>query len=280
MLWRSGRPDDAEATYRRAIDFFEQHEAEIAADKSDGVPLAIVIDSVWLADFLGCTDREDEAAKFIRQAAISARRVTRPVDLSLAHYFIALNQARLNDVAGYRETCKALVDVPVDNADDFTKVRTILTWCHLSGAIEDLNLLVERAQELAAHNSIDEPHIVPYVVGAALYRAGKYVEAAESLEKSVALYPSDAQPGDRIINWQRLFLAMAKWQQGQRDEGRRLLAEIQPAIDQELRSTSTPMNYRITLEVLRREAETMIGKTNAAEAPNDGNSTPTTRATN
>jgi serine/threonine protein kinase/Tfp pilus assembly protein PilF len=269
MLWRSGRPDDAEAAYRRAIETFDQHEADIAADKSDSAPLTIVIDSVWLADFLGCTDRGDEAAKFIHKAVLNAKRLTKPFELALAHYHIALLQARLGDVARYRETCKALVDVPVDNADDFTKARTILTWCHLSGAIEDLSLPVNRARELAAHNSIDQPHIVPYVLGAALYRAGKYEVAEKSLEESVTLYPSDPQPGDRIINWQRLFLAMAKWQQGQRDEGRQLLAEIQPAIDEELRSTTTPMNYRVTLEVLRREAEALIekNKDEATEKP-------------
>lgn len=276
LLWRSGRLDDAEATYRRAIDTFDQHESDIAADKSEGVPLSIVIDSIWLADYLGCTGRKDEAAKFIRKAALNARRTTKPFDTALAHYFIALIQARLGDVAGYRETCKALVNMPISNTDDFTRGRTILTWCHLEGALADLSLPVTYAQELAAHNAVDQPHIVPYVLGAALYRAGKYEEAAENLEKSIALYPSDAQPGDRIINWQRLFLAMTKWRQGQPDEARRLVAEIQPAIDEELRSTTTPMNYRITLEVLRREAETLIGQKNAAEAPNNGNSIPAT----
>ncbi|HJS08442.1 MAG TPA: serine/threonine-protein kinase, partial [Pirellulales bacterium] len=266
MLWRSARPDEAEAAYRRAKEIFEQHEADIEADKSEGVPFAIVIDCIWLADYLGCTGHADEAAKFIANAAINARRTTKPFEMALAHYLIALVQARLGDDAGYRETCKALIDVPVDNADDFTKVRTILTWCYAPNAIGDLSLPVKRAEDLAAHNAIDQPHVVPYVLGAALYRAGMYEEAAVELEKSIAAYPSDPQPGDRINNLQRLFLAMTKWHRGQQDEARRLLAEIQTAIDEELRSTTTQMNYRITLEVLRREAEDLIDKEFADEA--------------
>jgi tetratricopeptide (TPR) repeat protein len=178
----------------------------------------------------------------------------------------------LGDEAGIRETCAALVDAPVVSADDMAKARTILTWCLAPEAIEDLSLPVKRAEELAAHNSIDSPHIVPYILGTALYRAGQYERAAVELEKSIAAYPSEPQLGDRIINWQRLILAMTKWQLDQCDEARQLLTEIQPAIDEELHSLSTPFNYRLTLEVLRREAEALIGKEEANEAVQNKNS--------
>jgi serine/threonine protein kinase len=256
--WLTSRPDEAEAAYRRAIDIFDQREAEIEADDSAGVPSAINIDSVWLAYYLACTERPDEAAEFIRKAALHARRVTDPFELALAHYWTALVQIRLGDDAGYRESCAALANIPVGSADESTNARTIITWCHAPGAIEDLNVLVKRAEELEAHNAIDPPHIVPYVLGAALHRAGQYQRAAEKLEQSIAMYPSDPQLGDQTINWQRLFLAMTKWQLGERDNAQQLFAEIQPAIDAELHSLSTPFNYRLTLEVLRREAETMI----------------------
>jgi serine/threonine protein kinase/tetratricopeptide (TPR) repeat protein len=257
--WLTGRPKDAETAYCRAVEIYNQHEAEeIAADTTSSVHSTINIDSVWLAYYLGCIHREDEAAKFIRKAVLSARRVTEPIPSALAFYQTALVQIRFGDNAGYQESCKALVDLSLASADDSTKARTILTWCHAPDAIEDLSLTVKRAEELAAHNSIDSPHIIPYIVGAAHYRAGHYERAALEFEKSIATYPTDSHIGDRIINWQRLFLAMTKWQLSQQDEARQLLAEIQPAIDAELHSLSTPFNYRLTLEVLRREAETMI----------------------
>jgi tetratricopeptide (TPR) repeat protein len=235
----------------------------------------INIDSVWLAYYLGCTRREHKAAEFVRKAALNAKRLKDPTQLALALYWTALVQVRLGDDAGYRETCKALIDVPVSSADDFTKARTILTWCHAPNALDDVSLPVKRAEELAAHNSFDQPHFVPYILGAALYRAGQYERAAEKLEASIAAYPKDPPLGDRIINWQRLFLAMTKWQLGQRDDARRLLAETQPAIDEELKSPATPFNYRVTLEVLRREAEALIGQNKADEGPNKDDPKPT-----
>ena len=64
----------------------------------------------------------------------------------------------------------------------------------------------------------------------------------------------------------RLFLAMTKWQLGQRDEARRLLAEIQSAIHEKLKSPSTPFDNRLFLEVLCREAEALIDLKEADEA--------------
>jgi serine/threonine protein kinase len=279
--WLRERPEEAEAAYRRAIEIYDQHEAEeVAADTSSNVDSVINIDSVWLAYYLGCTDRDGKAAEFIRKAARSARRLTAPVDSAHALYWTALVQARLGDDAGYRETCKALVDVPVASADDSTKLITIITWCHAPAAIDDLSLPVKRAEELAAHNSFDWPHIVPYTLGAALYRDGQYERAAVELEKSIAAYPSDPQIGARTVNWQRLFLAMTKWQLGKREEAQLLLAAIQPAIDEELRSLATPFNFRLTLEVLRREAEALIGQEadDAVENVAPNQSAPTTNS--
>ncbi|MEI4908457.1 hypothetical protein Q8G40_30710, partial [Klebsiella pneumoniae] len=74
----------------------------------------------------------------------------------------------------------------------------------------------------------------PYILGVALYRAGQYERAAVELEKSIA-----AQGDSLLVNIQRLFLAMTKWQLGERDEARRLLAEIQSAIGEKYKSLNT-----------------------------------------
>jgi tetratricopeptide (TPR) repeat protein len=259
LHWLTGRPEEAEAAYCLARDIYDQHEAaETAADKHAELASAINIDSVCLAHYFGCTQRADEAAKFLRKAALSANRVAEPAELATALYWTALVQIRLGDTAGYRETCKALVDVPIASGDDIAKAGMILTWCHAPKALEDLSLPVKRAEELAARNSFDVPFLAPYVLGIALYRDGQYERAASELEKSIAAYPNAPHTRDRIINCQRLLLAMTKWQRNQRAEARQMLAEIQPAIDQELASLSTLFNYRLMLEVLRREAENLI----------------------
>ena len=59
---------------------------------------------------------------------------------------------------------------------------------------------------------------------------------------------------------------MTKWAKGQQVEARRLFAEAQRAIDKELQLPSIQIHRRATLEVLRREAEALIGKVPIDEA--------------
>jgi hypothetical protein len=75
---------------------------------------------------------------------------------------------------------------------------------------------------------------------------------------------------------------MTKWEQGERDAARRMLADLQPAINEWLQ---TPSHYQTIvnswhrpahLEVIRREAETMIGQNETNEAVENNN--PTTDA--
>jgi serine/threonine protein kinase len=150
----------------------------------------------------------------------TARQVARANE----YFTEAIAQLRAGDVAGYREKCKALVDVPVADLDDDTKLRQIHVWALAPNALEDSSLPATRAEALAADNSIEQPHIVLYVLGAALYRDGQYDRAADTLENSIAVYPSDAPIEVATIHFQRLLLAMSRWQQGKQDEARRLLA--------------------------------------------------------
>ena len=132
---------------------------------------------------------------------------------------------------------------------------------------------MKRAEEFVANHSLDQRHFKRMVLGAALYRAGHYDRAADELKESIAVYPSDPPLGFATLNQQRLLLAMTQWQQGHKDEARRLFSETQPAIEQELQTPSIPFSRHATLEVLRREAEALIGQEAAREAvENEGHS--------
>jgi hypothetical protein len=71
---------------------------------------------------------------------------------------------------------------------------------------------------------------------------------------------------------------MNNWQLGQKDDARRLLAETQLAIDNELQSLALNWNRRVTLELLRDEAETLIQANEVTEAVEsvESHSAPTT----
>jgi tetratricopeptide (TPR) repeat protein len=172
-------------------------------------------------------------------------------------FIVAIAQLHAGDEAGYRATCKALVEVPADGVDDPTRLRQIHACTLAPNALKDMSLVVKRAEELAADNSLEQPHAVLYALGAALYRNGQYDRAADELEKSIAAYPSDPRLGFQGINFQRLMLAMTKWQLGKKDEARRILVETEPVLDQEIQSTPY-FAFKSALEVLRREAKALI----------------------
>jgi tetratricopeptide (TPR) repeat protein len=197
-----------------------------------------------------------------------------------AYFYLGITQLRLGDQAGYRAACKALAELPFSTASDNTKVLTILTWCYGPDALDDMSIVVKRAEELTARNPFGFAHL-EYLLGAALLRAGQYDRAAKLLEHSIEVYPTDPplKPGAASINFQRLLLAMTKWRQGQRDEARRWLAAAQQGIDQEYQPPSPMLDFRIPMEALRREAETLIEPKEADEASNNDNPTPITTLT-
>src|SRR5262245_53678659 len=125
-------------------------------------------------------------------------------------------------------------------------------------ALEDMSLVVKCAEQLVANNSLGQRHVVLQVSGAALLRAGKYEQASERLEQSIATYPKSPATDQDIINFQRLFLVMTEWKRGEQDAARRLFAETLPDLDKQLHSPSCNWLYRLGLEVLRREAKAMI----------------------
>jgi tetratricopeptide (TPR) repeat protein len=271
--WRLDKREDAAASFRRAMDLYDERAIEIAAPIE--APINIVWDKIYMAYYLVATQREDRVPELAREAADAAKLVTDPAAKAQAHFVLALLQARLGDLTGYREACKALLDVDFASASDVTKVQTILAWILASDALEDMSLVVKRAEEYAAHNSLGLPHIELFQWGAAHLRAGQYDHAAELLEKSIDVYPSDPPPppGAMSINYQRLLLAMTKWRQGQHDEARRLLAEAQAATDDELKPPSLLFELQMTTEALRREAEELIEPKEADEAVENKNRT-------
>src|SRR5439155_26254291 len=89
-------------------------------------------------------------------------------------------------------------------------------------------------------------------LGAALYRAGRFAAAAGQLREAGALKPDPRT--SPCYTW--LFLAMAHQRQGNADEARRWLAKAVEALDSEL--VNAPWNRRLTLQLLRREAEELV----------------------
>jgi tetratricopeptide (TPR) repeat protein len=278
VQWRSGRPDDAEERFRTAMEIYDQHAAKIAADIAADpfhhINLEIIYAHLDYAFFSIATYREQEAAEFVRKAAFRAKRLDDPAELANSLRSIALAQLRLDDEAGYRATCKEMANLPIDSTDDLTKLRWIYTLCMWPDSIEHMSAVVQLADRLVANNSLGQRHKVLYASGSALFRDGQYQRAADRLEESIAVHPKHPLPADDIFNYQRLWLAMAKWKLGHEDAARRLLAEALPDVDQQIESPSCLADHRAHLEILREEAESLIGPKEADEARRDDNPIP------
>jgi hypothetical protein len=239
---------------------------DIASDPFPGINLEIIYSHLHYAFFLVATHREQEAAEYVRRATLSAKRLADSVDMANALRSIALAQLRLDDKAGYRATCKVMADLPIDSADDLTKLRWINMLCCGPDALEDMSLVVQRAEQLVANNSLGQRHFVLFASGSALFRDGQYQRAAERLEESIAVYPKSPEPGLDIINWQRLFLVMTKWKLGEQEAARQLLAETISDVDKRIESPSCLPDYRAWLEILRRETVALCERNDADEA--------------
>jgi serine/threonine protein kinase len=247
-------PDRAELHLKQALDLNRQ-----VFGASDEHVANSLVDYAWN---LGAQSRYAEAEACVREAASIYQKLdSNPqVSSSLANalYLMALAQLRLGDKAGYRATCKALVDLPVQSWDDVLRSRPIWPVCLAPSALDDMSRLVKRAEEFVAGTSLKNRHFGLYVLGAALFRAGDYERAAQQLEEAIDAYPNVPEFGRDTINYQTLLLAMTRWNQGREDEARKLLTKAQSAVDKELQFSSTNWGRRTSLELLLAEAQALI----------------------
>src|SRR5262245_23355858 len=180
---------EVEAAVRRGIDVYDEHAAEFKGQPTAEVELATSY--AWLANFLATAGRHDEAKAVIRKAADhlahAARRRLAPAVHLQALYYLALGRLRLEDEAGYREACVAMLDVPTDH--DWNKSLCLGTWCLGSHPGEDLRVQLKPAEVLAANHaannyagSFSARWIDLGLLGGLHYRAGQYKQAAQRLE--------------------------------------------------------------------------------------------------
>ena len=174
-------------------------------------------------------------------------------------YYLALIMLKAGDVPGYRDACQSMLkQFAASSLDDELHW---LTWtCALHEAsVDDLNLPLQIAKKLVAQS----PHNESYLsgLGILLYRAGSY-EAAEKILAEAIADNKDTGATTTSAAYPKFFLAMTKSKLSDPAEAKRLLAEIETAVDIELKSNPL-WNRQATLELFRQEAESLIGQTSA-----------------
>jgi serine/threonine protein kinase len=263
-LAAAGRHDEADRAIEEA--WAEMQDYDNLPPEFAQFPTEVADTCAGFAYYYATIGREKDAAEFLRRATLAQERLQNPIDSFNALQTLARMRLRLGDLSGYREACAKLA-VPLSSGandasweywDDEVNMGRIFTCCLGPNAVDDPNVLVKQAEECAAHNRLQAPYLDLVLLGSAHYRAGHYQEAAQYCEESIAQYPSDPPPSHGTVLAPQLFLAMAKWQMGQRDDARSLLREIEPAIEKSLATPNLLWTRQLTKDQLRREAEALI----------------------
>jgi tetratricopeptide (TPR) repeat protein len=260
VLASSGRHDEAERVIEQAWTAMQRYE-ELPPE----FRIYVNYYCAAFACYFATIGRPEQAAQFAHRAALAAEHARNPVESAKAFSCLAIVRLRLGDDAGYREACAKLIQLAPRIVDDGDRLNCIRVP-NLGPDAVDPNLLVKLAQEFAANNSLRTPFVDLNVLGAAHFRARQYEQAAECLEEAVAQIPSDVPPSNGTDFMPPLLLAMTKWQRGAHDEARGMLRELQPRIEERLRSPWIYWDHRAVLEIRWREAEAMIQPKEADEA--------------
>jgi Flp pilus assembly protein TadD len=174
------------------------------------------------------------------------------------------------DLAGYRRTCAEMLQHFGPTED--SEVARWVAWTIILApdAVQPGEQPV-RLAELALQGGPNSDHAI--TLGAALYRAGRFAEAINRLERAAVPPGKDAtKPATYSPAYAWFFLAMAHQRLGHAEEGRRWLGKAIKHVEQETQDPSNQAgqtwNRRLTLQLLRREAEALLN--GAAADPAQG----------
>ena len=249
-----GRLDEAIAAEREALRLRPD------LDEPRQVLDGILLDRIFHADAphlagMGQTEKaEVHLAKMIELS---------PDDVML-RYFRTVVRAFAGDLAGYRGDCAAMLDRFGDT--DKPEVAHWLAWAAVL-APQAVNR-PDRPVALAAAAVASDPNDGRFsnTLGAALYRAGRFDDAVAKLNQVNAAWEQAAtKPIDYSPAYSWFFLALAHQQLGHAEEARRWFDKAVAWAQQEIKSEGVAWNRRLTLELLRREAESVIN--GAADSP-------------
>jgi tetratricopeptide (TPR) repeat protein len=187
-------------------------------------------------------------------AACYARAVQQYPDVAALHHQLALARLIAGDLHGYRCTCTAMFE-RFKTADDLLAAnRLAYASIYAPGAVPDLPAFIQ-----VCERSVPAVAGGERVVGAALYRAGRYEQALERFKQS----HKDFQP--RAWDW--LFLAMIHSRLGHTSEALRFLQQADQWITEADKAPSETdkkgprwmdLTERPTILLLRSEAEVVV----------------------
>jgi tetratricopeptide (TPR) repeat protein len=246
--------DETEAYHQRGEFHQRRHQWEQAAqDLSRAIELQSKAPEprLWRAEFRA---RREDWAKAADDFA--AARDLAPSAVHL-YYWHALARLGAADLAAYRRACAALLERFGRTRDPEEAQWVAWTLSLGTDTVKDWAQPVRLAE--AALQKDPKSDLYATTLGAVLYRAGRFREAVERLEGVGK--PGRSNTERTSLAYSRFLSAMAHHRLGHVKESRQWLDRAVQRAEQETSGpNAVPWNRGLTLRLLRREAEAMIGK--------------------
>jgi tetratricopeptide (TPR) repeat protein len=196
-----------------------------------------------------------------KAAADLAKAVALAPHQPILHNRHALVRLAQGDAKHYRAGCAYMVSRFATFSDPNAPSLTVWTCAMAPDAVTDWQPLVQLAEKVAAARPRESDKLQD--LGAILYRAGRYHEAAKWLEEAdaaEAAFP-EAQGQYTMPAWTWLFQAMTLHRLGRSDEAQQQLRKAVSYIDQppeSVKSLNAVWDRRLVLRRLRQEAEDLL----------------------
>jgi serine/threonine protein kinase/Flp pilus assembly protein TadD len=238
LLERHQRSDEAIAVYRQGLEHLSPTDVRL---------------HLQLASALRKRGDFEEAITAVRQA------IDRQPQQSGYHYYLAMLEVLRADKAGYRKVCSGMLDTFKESLDAYTAACA----CALGpDAMTDWSRPLEAAQTADVARQTKYETIT--LVGALLYRAGRFQEAAQRLTEAETKHQPRAL-GARAYNY--FFQAMVHHRLGDIPAAERWLEKAVPNIDEAVEGIDEkPADQTwgawndVLFGLLRRETEELLGK--------------------
>ncbi len=179
------------------------------------------------------------------------------------HSWAALARLQLGDLAGYRSTCAAAIERAGKVAPPLTNLWLVWTCAVGPDAVSDWDVPLSRAQQLIDSAPPHADYLT--VLGALLYRAGRFDEATKRLTEANAAF-AKTKTATMSPAYGQFFLAMAQHRLNHPQEARRALEQARALVETTPQATLV-WNRRLAFDLFDREAAALIQGDPEAASP-------------
>jgi tetratricopeptide (TPR) repeat protein len=209
----------------------------------------------------GGWERRGQAYAHLKQWDKAIADLSKAAELNPDYAYLPCLTALLHlytgDIQGYRNKCNQMFE-RFGKSEKPEDVHWV-SWTHVLGpdATQDFNELVQLAEQSVQSDDTKDRYLS--ALGAILYRAGRYTETIKEFSELTNKWEQGKElPTLTSPAYTWYFLSMAHQQLGHSDEAKSWFDKAVERSDEEMEGNPS-WNRKLTLQLLRKEAEKLLG---------------------